>query len=295
MAKRRARLPRRSRIVVYAALAAFASLAVGATTGGCGSREPDNSPPAPAGRSATGGLATSGMTSGAYARIERGAHPLAKAEADVGALDPARRLENLAIVFKPSPAQTAERDALLEAVSDPASPSYHKWLTTAEYAARFGAKPDDVARTAAWLTEQGLHVDATSPLGVRLTFSGTVERIQAAFHVAMRRYLVGGEEHYAMASAPSIPAELADVVLALHNTHDFYKRPASTRMNVVGPASLCPAGNYCSSGHEEIAPPDWAFIYDVNPLYAANTGDRRDDHDRRHGRPSCRPTSTPSD
>jgi MYXO-CTERM domain-containing protein len=90
----------------------------------------------------------------------------------------------------------------------------------------------------------------------------------------MHRYKVAGEMHYAMATAPSLPPELSDIVLAVHNTHDFYPRPGA-RVAKFAPASLCPNGeagvdcaqNDAGIGLEGIAPPDWTSIYDVNPLY----------------------------
>jgi hypothetical protein len=194
-----------------------------------------------------------------FLRLERGAHPLARPEFDVGPLDPGKRIANLSLVFKPSPAQLKDRDALLAAQVDPTSPSYRRWLTTAEYAARFGAQPADIARASAWLAAQGLDVKATSPLGARVTFSGTVAQLQSAFRAPMRQYRIQGETHYAMATAPAIPADLADVVLAVHNTHDFYPRPMLSRTKL--PRYEDPMAG------EGLGPPDWTTIYDVTPLY----------------------------
>jgi len=109
-----------------------------------------------------------------------------------------------------SPQQKIDRDALLVAQFDPASPSYHKWLTPEEYAARFGAKAVDIARTRAWLAQQGLDVRSTSPLGARVNFAGRVADVQTAFRTEMHAYKVGNETHYAMSTAPAIPPDLED-------------------------------------------------------------------------------------
>src|SRR5271157_5400916 len=45
-------------------------------------------------------------------RLDRGAHPLALPTHYLGRLDPARRLANLSLVFKPSAQQYRDRDAL---------------------------------------------------------------------------------------------------------------------------------------------------------------------------------------
>jgi subtilase family serine protease len=203
-------------------------------------------------------------TSDPYTTLYRGAHPLARPEHDVGRLDAAKVLHNMALVFKLSAAQKTERDALLEAIQRPGSPSYHKWLTPEDYAERFGAGADDLGRASAWLVLQGLTVHEPSRLGARVTFTGTVAQVEAAFRTEMHRYRVGGENHYAMAHPPSLPADLADRVLAIHNTHDFFPTPQIRKLE---PQATCPTGDTFCSGNA-IAPPDWAVIYDVGPLYS---------------------------
>ncbi len=197
-------------------------------------------------------------------RLERSAHPLARSELDVGALPHETRLSNLSLVFKLTPEQTRDRDALLAAQVDPTSPSFHRWLTPGEYAARFGARPADVDLARAWLASQGLEVHEPSPLGARASFSGTVGAVEAAFHSQMRRYSIGGETHYAMATAPAVPSALADVVLGLHNAHSFVARPASRR--------AAPVPAYVNGNDRGLGPPDWANIYGVAPLYSPGAG-----------------------
>jgi MYXO-CTERM domain-containing protein len=194
-------------------------------------------------------------------RLERGAHPLAQARYDIGLLAPDLRLENMSLVFKLSADQMRDRDALLADQLNPSSPSYHQWLTPEDYAARFGARPADIARATAWLQAHRLNVHSTSRLGARVTFSGTVADIQTAFHAEMHQYRVNNETHYAMATAPMIPAELADIVLALHNSHDFYPRPAIRSLP-----------DYKNGATLGLAPADWAAVYDVAKLYSPGIG-----------------------
>jgi hypothetical protein len=208
-----------------------------------------------------------------YVRIERGVHPLARPEFDLGPLDPDRRLTNLSVVFKLSPEQRRDRDALLAAQLDRTSPSYRKWLTPEAYAARFGVNGADMARTREWLTQQGFEVRSNSRLGVRVNFAARVADLQTAFRTEIHSYKVAGEIHYAMSDAPSIPSELSDIVLALHNTHDFYAQPARTPNQAVAQA-ICPSGDlHCGTTvlmpGIGLGPHDWATIYDVSPLYAA--------------------------
>ncbi len=205
----------------------------------------------------------------AYVPLTRGAHPLARPENDLGRLDATMTLHHLSLVFAPSPAQRAARDALLEDLERPGSASYHHWITPEEYAQRFGAQPDDLERASAWLASQGFTLHETSRLGARVSFSGTVAQVESAFRTEMHRYAAFGETHYAMASAPSLPADLAEHVLAVYNAHDFHPHPGKPQMRVVKPDDTCPAGDGHCAGNG-IGPLDWSFIYDVGSLY--NTG-----------------------
>jgi MYXO-CTERM domain-containing protein len=191
-------------------------------------------------------------------------HPLARPEADVGRMDPGVRLSGLSLLFRASPTQKAAIARTLTTLQDPASPLYHHWLTPEDYAARFGASPPDVARATAWLQSQGLSVDGPSRMSTRLTFSGSVGQLEHAFATEMHHYAGDdGKTHFAMSRAPSVPADLGDLVLGLHGAHDYrveapphplYALPGAALDGGIGPA---------------IAPADFAQIYDVASLYAA--------------------------
>ena len=57
---------------------------------------------------------------------------------------------------------SAVLDALIAAVSDPASPSYGHYLTPAQYMARFAPTDAEVAAVRAWAATAGLQVGAVS-------------------------------------------------------------------------------------------------------------------------------------
>ena len=197
--------------------------------------------------------------------LARGVHPLARPELDRGPLDPAARIANLSLVYKLTPAQREDRETLKAALVDPRSPLFRKFLTPAEYAARFGAPRAHVERVKGWLDAQGLEVHEGSPLGARVTFSGTVEKLTAAFHTEFRRYEVGGEMHYATSAPPALPDDIAQATLEITHTHDFHPRPIGRGRRPL------PAYDGTDAGVDVVgfAPPDWANVYDVTPLYAS--------------------------
>src|SRR5208282_5760975 len=83
-------------------------------------------------------------------------HGLAKAEFDQGRADGSRVLSGVSLVLKPSAVQQAALQALLAGQQNPASPNYHKWLSPAQFAGRFGLSQNDLNKITSWLQSQGL-------------------------------------------------------------------------------------------------------------------------------------------
>jgi subtilase family serine protease len=175
---------------------------------------------------------------------------------DLGRMDPSARLEGMTLVLTPSGSRS-QRESLLAALQDPGSPLYHEWLTPEDYAARFGASEEDVARVTQWLAQQGFEVDGASRPRTSLRFSGSVDQLERAFHTEMHRYDTRGETHFALAVEPSIPTAFGDAVAGLRNVHDYHSRPLSH-----------PAPAFHTAQGYQLAPADWATIYGVAPLYA---------------------------
>ena len=196
-------------------------------------------------------------------------HPSARPENDIGRLDADIHLTGMSLLFQASGEQKALLKRTLADVQDPASPRYHRWLTPEEYAAQFGASPADIERTATWLTAQGFSVDGPSRIATRLGFSGTVAQIERAFGTEMHRYTVGGETHFAMSRAPSVPANLADLILGLHGMHDFR---AKAPRHEVRPLYALPimGADGGATAYPIMAPADFATIYDVESLYTTH-------------------------
>ena len=189
-------------------------------------------------------------------------HPLARAEFDQGPIDPESHLSRLILLLEPAVTQ-AELDAFLAAQQDPSSPQYRRWLTPAEFAARFGARPADSARVTAWLRTHGFSVDEI-PAGNRwVIFSATAGQVEEAFHTSLHRYAVDGESHLANAQDPQIPQALADVIAGIVSLHNFRRVSASTPFRAL-------SGRDQSSGNSSyLNPADFAALYDLNPVYDA--------------------------
>src|SRR5262249_24200636 len=62
-------------------------------------------------------------------------------------------------------------NALLAGQQDPRSPLYHRWLTPAEYASRFGVTQPEFDQVSDWLTYEGFQVTGGSPVAGFIKFS----------------------------------------------------------------------------------------------------------------------------
>ena len=197
-----------------------------------------------------------------------GTHPvMARIEDDAGRVPLGNKLEGVSIAFSRTPAQEADLQALLTAQQDPTSPLYHKWLTPDEFGARFGLADSDIAKVQAWLEQHGFTVDSVSRSKNRISFSGTVEQVEAAFDTEMHYYKVNGETHFAPSRDVSVPAALFSVVQTVTNLSTF--RPKS-HIKSPGPRrAVSPNFTSNQSGNHFLTPKDVATIYDINPAYKA--------------------------
>ena len=99
-------------------------------------------------------------------------------------------------------------DALTAAVSDPRSPSYGRYLTPAQFHARFAPAQSDVNAVASWLRSRGLHVTSMPANHLLVFASGTVAQAEAAFGTTINYYRVGTRTMRGPAASPAVPSSL---------------------------------------------------------------------------------------
>jgi Pro-kumamolisin, activation domain/Bacterial Ig-like domain (group 3) len=224
-------------------------------------------------------------------------HPLARAAYDQGALPESTALSRMQLVLARSSAQEAALKQLLDQQQDRGSSSFHQWLTPQSFGATFGPSDRDLSTVTAWLAAQGftgVHVSAGRTV---IEFSGTAGSVQTAFHTAMHRYLVNGQQYFANASNPRIPAALAPVVAGIASLNNFAQQPALSTASLslvrdnktgvvtraaVTPTATSPAStatvhaNYTTTNTSgqpvyAVTPGDLATIYGFQVLWSNNT------------------------
>src|SRR5579863_8764936 len=211
-------------------------------------------------------------------------HPLAQSQFDRGPAPPDLPMARMLLVLKRSDAQEAALEKLLDDQQGLNSPSYHQWLTSDAFGQQFGPSDQDVQTVAAWLRSHGFQLGGISRGRTVIEFSGTSAQVQQSFHTAIHKYTVNGEDHWANASDPQIPAALAPVVVGVASMHNYRHRPmhfvfggaskSGIAQGITAPgsqfttvdSSICPGqlGNCYFLG-----PYDFATIYNVLPLWNA--------------------------
>ena len=186
-----------------------------------------------------------------------------------GALAGETALTSMALVLKPTTAQDAALTQLLQDQANPASPSYHQWLTPAQFGARFGVADADLTILETWLQSRGFTVNALAPSRNRITFSGTASAAENAFGVHMQRYRRGNQTFFENADAVQLPASLTAVVGGVTGLSS-YRLPAPQAKHVAISQAATASPDYTTStGTHYIVPWDFRQIFGINTLISS--------------------------
>jgi hypothetical protein len=205
--------------------------------------------------------------------LQGNTHPLARPEFDQGVAPDSLPMQRILLVLQRSAEQNAALHELLEEQQTKSSPDYHMWLTPEQFGQQFGPGDADIQAVTDWLTSQGFEVNRVAAGRTVIEFSGTAGTVRQAFHTEIHKFLINGEEHWANASDPKIPAALQPVVAGFASLNNFPRRSLLRRRGpfsrnkatgVIKPLMTGPSysGNYYAVG-----PTDFATIYNVLPLW----------------------------
>src|SRR5580698_9764303 len=86
--------------------------------------------------------------------------PEANAENDLGAVEDSLSMDHMLLQLKRSPAQEQAAAQFVADLHNPKSPSFHKWLTAAEFGSKYGLAESDIQSVTSWLQSHGFTVNA---------------------------------------------------------------------------------------------------------------------------------------
>jgi pseudomonalisin len=134
-----------------------------------------------------------------------------------------------------------EAEAALAAVQrDPSSADYRRFLTPAQYAARFGVDDATFQRALSWLRAGGADVQVTSPSRNFVEFRATVAQVDQLFGTEIHDYSAQGTRFVANRYAPSVPADAGVLAIMGLNTLVHPTVPARPAATGVQPGALTP-------------------------------------------------------
>ena len=205
-------------------------------------------------------------------------HPLARPEFDRGAAPDNEPMNRMLLVLQRSPEQEASLQQLLIEQQSRSSPNFHQWLAPEEFGQRFGPADADIQAVTDWLASQGLQVNRVAVGRTVIEFSGTAGQVRQALHTEIHKFVVNGEERWANAGDPQIPAALAPVVAGIASLNNFPRRPMYERLGTFrrskDTGEVRPLFTFTPPGNVPVyamGPGDFATIYNVAPLWNAGT------------------------
>ena len=211
---------------------------------------------------------------------------------DLGQIDSTKQI-NITVQLKLQ--NQAAFDKAVEALYDPASPSFHKWLTD-EDLAKYAPAKEQFNAVRSELESHGLTILSTTKNGFSIRATGTVGNIESAFNTQIHQFQRGSETFRANVQNARLSGAAGDYVTAVagiesHNVRPLLERAVNFRTQKT-PANIPLSKVQASGGFGSIitdqilsAPATYTFttpgaalpvgvyfgnVYDANPALAAD-------------------------
>jgi len=201
--------------------------------------------------------------------VMRGTTPALIAKStETGRMPAGQDLGRMILQLAPTAQQDQKAAKVVAALHDPSSPSYHKWLTPAQFGQLYGVSDYDAAQVQGWLQNRGLTVHEISQSRRFIVFSGNVSQVEGAFATQMHNYSYQGRSFVANSTDIQIPAALQSVVKGVVRLHGDPRTPNAFMGGKVF-FKKSPGQFSFDDGSHYMTPADFAKIYNLQPLYAA--------------------------
>jgi subtilase family serine protease len=179
----------------------------------------------------------------------------------VGATDPSAVMDADVILASPQPAAITR---FADAVADPRSPLYRQYLSTQQFATRFGPTDSSVSAVRSWLASAGLTVGPTAANRLMIPVSGTVAAVSKAFGATLVDVrLPGGRIARLDTATPRVPATFSSVVsgvIGLSTVGMPHSQVARDPHPIAGPSRPAATGSAVSTPAASVAKPCSAAI-----------------------------------
>lgn len=165
--------------------------------------------------------------------------PLQKSFAKINSSNPASAI-SITLVLKRSDEAGFQR--WLQALQDPRSADFERYLTPQDLAERFGPSQLSYAALSDFMQGQGFGLSEGSANRMTLTFNGTRATAERAFATSIHEYQFGDKVVFANASTPSLPGDLAVKVAAVIGLNNLAQpQPLGNAINGAFDYFICTA------------------------------------------------------
>ena len=138
-------------------------------------------------------------------------------------------------------------DTLLQQVTDPSSPNYHRYMTSSQFADQFGPTAQDYQAVIAFAQANGLKVTATHGNRMLVEVDGQVSKVEHAFNVTLSNYNHPTEKRtfFAPSTEPVVPAGLPVLEIGgLNNYASPHTHLVTSKAAATPNRGSAPGGNY---------------------------------------------------
>jgi subtilase family serine protease len=143
---------------------------------------------------------------------------------DLGRVEPSKEL-NLTVVLQLH--NSAAYDKAVEALYDPASPTYHHWFTDADFA-KYAPTAAEFEAVKAELVSQGFSVVSSDPHRYSIRVHGTVARAESAFQTEIHSFSYNGRTFDAHTREAQLRGSAGALVASVSGLERHTARPQFT-------------------------------------------------------------------
>lgn len=219
--------------------------------------------------------------------LQRGPELAAAAATATGAVAQAQAVApaaQLHVTVTLAPRDPGALAAYVTAISTPGSPDFRRYLTPAQFRARFGATSTEIGDVREALRARGLAPGPASRGGLSIPVTATATQLEHAFVTSLRRLTFSGRRTaIAATAAPALPASAAGAVqsivgldgapgpapLLVRPAGRLRRAPLLAAHVVTGGPQPCPAAIAAAPGAGAYTADQIATAYGFSGLYAA--------------------------
>ena len=175
----------------------------------------------------------------------------------------------LRLVLGLNPPNMAQEEQFLRELQDKKSPNFHKFLTAAQWNARFAPSVQDEQAVVDWATSNGLTVTKRYPNRLIVDVEGATQTIEKAFAIQINSYQLGANTEFSNDRDPAIPTTLVGILESVGGLNSIQRYHAPHEGNIRQTSAEYAPGNVSALGTPRHADGNKAAYYQALKAAAA--------------------------